>query len=48
MIVDEVSIIDLHMINVIDNQYKIARALDRSSPDLFGGLPIIIFISDFF
>jgi hypothetical protein len=30
MIVDEVSMMDLHMINVIDNQCKIARALDRS------------------
>lgn len=48
MIVDEVSMMDLHMINVIDNQCKIARALDRSCPDLFGGLPVVIFIGDFF
>lgn len=48
MIVDEVSMMDLRMISVIDNQCKIAKALDRSSPDLFGGLPVVIFIGDFF
>ncbi|GFF24605.1 hypothetical protein IFM58399_00725 [Aspergillus lentulus] len=44
MIVDEVSMMDLRMISVIDNQCKIVKALDRSSPDLFGGLPVVIFI----
>ncbi|CEJ61920.1 hypothetical protein PMG11_10436 [Penicillium brasilianum] len=48
MIVDEVSMMDLRMISVIDNQCKIVKALDRSSPDLFGGLPVVIFIGDFF
>jgi hypothetical protein len=48
MIVDEVSMMDLRMISVIDNQCKIAKALDRSCPDLFGGLPVVIFIGDFF
>ncbi|GAQ02981.1 hypothetical protein ALT_0302 [Aspergillus lentulus] len=40
MIVDEVSMMDLRMISVIDNQCKIVKALNRSSPDLFGGLPV--------
>ncbi|KAJ5104267.1 hypothetical protein N7532_004796 [Penicillium argentinense] len=31
MIVDEVSMMDLRMISVIDNQCKIVKALDRSS-----------------
>ncbi|GFF73112.1 hypothetical protein IFM60648_03855 [Aspergillus lentulus] len=48
MIVDEVSMMDLRMISVIDNQCKIVKALDRSSPDLFGGLPVVIFIGDLF
>jgi len=28
--------------------HKIAKSLDRSSPDLFGGVPIVIFMGDFF
>lgn len=36
------------MLRVIDNYCKIARSLDRSSTDLFGGLPVVIFIGDFF
>ncbi|KAI3286470.1 hypothetical protein DTO002I6_8141 [Penicillium roqueforti] len=46
--VDEVSMMDLTMISVIDNHCKIAKSLDRSSTDLFGGLPVVIFIGDFF
>ncbi|OKP10333.1 ATP-dependent DNA helicase PIF1 [Penicillium subrubescens] len=48
MFVDEVSMMDLTMISVIDNHCKIARYLARSSTDLFGGLPVVIFIGDFF
>lgn len=48
MFVDEVSMMDLTMISVIDNHCKITKSLDRSSTDLFGGLPIVIFIGDFF
>lgn len=48
MFVDEVSMMDLTIISVIDNHCKIARSLDRSSTDLFGGLPVVIFIGDFF
>jgi hypothetical protein len=48
MLIDEVSMMDLGMISVIDNQCKIVRSLDRNSTDLFGGLPIVIFIGDFF
>jgi len=44
MIIDEISMVDLAMLNTINNQCKIAKSLDRGSPDLFGGLPIIIFI----
>jgi hypothetical protein len=48
MFVDEVSMMDLTMISVIDNNCKIAKSLDRSSSDLSGGLPIVILIGDFF
>jgi hypothetical protein len=48
MLIDEVSMMDLGMISVIDNQCKIARSLDRNSTNLFGGLLIVIFIGDFF
>lgn len=48
MIIDEVSMMDLTTLNTINNQCKIAKSLDRSSPDLFGGLPIVIFMGDFF
>jgi hypothetical protein len=47
MIIDEVSIVDLSMLSTINNHCKIARSLHRSSPDLFGGLPIVIFMGDF-
>jgi hypothetical protein len=48
MIIDEVSMVDLSMLSIINNQCKIAKSLDRSSPDLFGGLPIVMFMGDFF
>jgi hypothetical protein len=35
------------MISMINNHYKIAKSLDRVSPNLFGGLPVIIFIGEF-
>jgi hypothetical protein len=44
---DEISMIDLSILSTINSQCKIARYLDRNSPDLFGGLPIVIFIGDF-
>ena len=48
MIIDEVSMMDLSMLSTINRQCKIARSLDRSSPDLFGGLPIVILMGDFY
>jgi hypothetical protein len=47
MIIDEVSMVDLSMFSTINNQCKIARSLDRSSPDLFGALPIVVLMGDF-
>jgi hypothetical protein len=48
MVIDEVSMVELAMLNTINNQCKIAKSLDSGSPDLFGGLPIVIFMGDFF
>ena len=48
MIINEVSIMDLNMLSTINNQCKTAKSLDRSSPNLFSGLPIVIFIGDFY
>jgi hypothetical protein len=48
MIIDEISMTDLSMLSTINNQCKIAKSLDRSSTDLFGGLPVVIFIGDFY
>ena len=42
MIIDEISMTDLSMLS------KIAKSLDRNSPDLFGGLPTVIFMGDFY
>jgi hypothetical protein len=47
-VIDEMSMIDLKMLSVINNQCRLARSLSRSSPDLFGGLPIVILMGDFF
>jgi len=48
VIINKISIIDLSMFSTIINQCKIARYLDRSSLDMFGGLPIVILIEDFY
>jgi hypothetical protein len=48
LVIDEMSMIDLKMLSVINDQCKVARSLPRSSPDLFGGLPIVILMGDFF
>lgn len=48
MIIDEVSMVDLSTLSMVDNHCKIARSLDRTSTDFFGGLPIVILMGDFF
>ena len=50
MIVDKVlvSMMDLSMLSTINNQCKIAKSLNRESPDLFSGLLIVIFMGDFY
>jgi hypothetical protein len=48
MVIDEVSMIDLSTLSAINSHCKSARSLDRTSPDLFGGLPIVILMGDFY
>jgi Helitron helicase-like domain at N-terminus/PIF1-like helicase len=48
MFVDEISMVDLSMLSTINDRCNIARSLDRSSTDLFGGIPIIIVMGDFY
>ncbi|KAJ5613432.1 hypothetical protein N7510_006626 [Penicillium lagena] len=48
MIIDEMSIVDLTALSIINTHYKSTRSLDRSSLDLFSGLPIVILIGDFY
>ena len=40
--------VDLSMLSTINNQCKIARSLDKSSPNLFSRLPVVILIGDFY
>ncbi|KAJ5367847.1 hypothetical protein N7541_001788 [Penicillium brevicompactum] len=47
MIIDEISMVDLAALSIINTHCKAARSLDRSSSDLFGGLPIVISMGDF-
>jgi len=48
MIMDEVSMLNLSSLSMINNQCKTAKSQDRNSPDLFGGLPVVLFFGDFF
>jgi hypothetical protein len=48
MFIDKIGMMDLNMLSVVKNHFMIARSLDRSSPDLFGGLPVVILKGDFF
>jgi hypothetical protein len=48
MVVDEISMVDLSMLSTMNDRCNIARSLDRSSTELFGGIPVIIFMGDFY
>lgn len=48
VMIDEISMTDLSMVSTINSQCRVTRSLERHSPDLFGGLPIVIFIGDFY
>ena len=48
MSVDEISMVDQNMLSTINDRCNIARSLDRGSTDLFGGIPIVIVMGDFY
>lgn len=47
MIIDEISMVDLAALSIVNTHCKIARSLDRSSTDHFGGLPVVILMGDY-
>ena len=48
MVIDEISMLDLQTLARINHRCNIARSSDPNSSELFGGLPIIIFMGDFY
>ena len=48
MFVNEISMMNLSMLNKINNQYKITKFLNKSSSNLFDELLIIIFMRNFY
>jgi PIF1-like helicase len=48
MIVDEISMVDLQTMAKINSRCKMARSLSPDSPELFGGLPIVVLMGDFY
>ncbi len=48
MVVDEMSIVSLDLLATIDLYLPRAKVLHKNSSLVLGGLPIIIFLSDFF
>jgi hypothetical protein len=47
IVIDEVSMVDLQTLAKINNRCKVARSLSPDSPELFGGLPIVVFMEIF-
>jgi hypothetical protein len=39
---------DLGMLSIINNHYKIVQSLDKTSTDFPGSIPIVILIGNFF
>jgi PIF1-like helicase len=48
LVIDEISMTDLGILATINRHCKSAKSQSRSSPDLFGGIPIVILAGDFF
>jgi PIF1-like helicase len=48
MVIDEISMLDLQTLARINHRCNIARSSDPNSSELFGGLPIVIFMGDFY
>lgn len=48
MVIDEVSMVDLQTLAKINRQCNIARSLSAQSSELFGDMPVILFMGDFY
>ena len=48
LVVDEVSMIDIKLLTAMDKQLRKARGSDFSSTALFGGLPLVVLMGDFY
>ena len=48
MVIDEISMTDLQYLSRINKRCTMARSLRSDSSELFGGLPIVILMGDFY
>ena len=48
MIIDKVSMINLGMLSIINNHYKAAQSLDKTSTNFFNSIPIVILMGNFY
>ena len=48
MIIDEISMMDLQTLANINRQCSIARSQESESSELFAGLPVVMFMGDFY
>lgn len=48
MIINEVSMIDLKLFTVIDKQFQKARRTTTHSSSIFGGLPLVVIMDNFY
>lgn len=48
MIINEISMIDLKLFTVIDKQFQKARGTTIYLSSIFGGLPLVVIIDNFY
>ena len=48
MVIDEISMVDLHHVYLINRHCNMAKSLPANSSEFLGGLPVVIWLGDFF
>jgi hypothetical protein len=48
IMIDEISMVDLRTLARINERCKMARCLSADSPELFGGVPMVVLMGDFY
>jgi len=48
MVIDEISMVNLHHIYLINRNCNMAKSLPANSSEFLGGLPVVIWLGDFF